>query len=93
MNKLHSDHQAFAAVEAILILVIVIFIGGMSWYMYKNQYKPTASKDTPSSKASSDETPITSKSEAASAQKTIDNSNVDTDLDSTQLDADLNSLY
>ena len=44
MNKLSKNQKGFTAIEAVLIVVILVLIGVVGWLVYKNQHKTTAVK-------------------------------------------------
>lgn len=53
MNKLKKNELGFGAVEGILILVIVLLIGVVGWFVYKNQNKAISSTSATTSKTAS----------------------------------------
>lgn len=52
MNKIPKNQKGFGAVEAILILVIIILIGVIGWLVYKNHHKSTTTKNTATTSSS-----------------------------------------
>lgn len=63
MGKLQKNQDGFGAVEAVLVLVIVILIGVVGWMVYKNHHKTamTAANNVTKT-ATSPTTPATTKS-------------------------------
>jgi hypothetical protein len=41
MNILHKNESGFSAIEAVVVLVIVVLIGTVGWLVYKNHHKTT----------------------------------------------------
>jgi len=46
MNKLKQNESGFSAVEVILVLVIIVLLGVVGWFVYKNQKKTTTPSTT-----------------------------------------------
>lgn len=41
MGKIRKNEAGFSAVEVILVLIVMALIGGVGWFVYKNQHKGT----------------------------------------------------
>lgn len=63
MGKIQKNQQGFGAVEAVLVLVIVILIGVVGWMVYKNHNKTTNNKTT-ASNSSANTSPQTKTTQA-----------------------------
>ena len=44
MGKLKTDEKGFGAVEAILIVIIIVLIGAVGYLVYKNNHKTVVTK-------------------------------------------------
>jgi len=49
MNKLKQNESGFSAVEVVLVLIIVVLLGVVGWFVYKNQKKTSPSTTTTTS--------------------------------------------
>ena len=72
MGKLNKDSKGFGVVELLIIIVIIVALGLMGWYVYKNHkttpYTAIASKTTTTTKS-----PITTNSSSPTKITTITN--------------------
>lgn len=66
MNRLKKNEQGFGVIEIILVLIIVILLGVVGWFVYKNHNKTTNNATTTTSNTGT--TP--SKTTATSTQST-----------------------
>jgi Tfp pilus assembly protein PilE len=51
MGKLNKDDKGFGGVELLLVIVIVVLLGVVGWYVYKNHNKTTTAKASTASQA------------------------------------------
>jgi hypothetical protein len=76
MNKFPKNEKGFGAVEALLIIAIVVLIGFVGWYVWKNKNKlnnanvPTISSTSSNKPAKSTSTKTTTSTPATSASTT-----------------------
>jgi len=49
VNKLKQNESGFSAVEVVLVLIIVVLLGVVGWFVYKNQKKTSPSTSTATS--------------------------------------------
>jgi cell division protein FtsN len=87
--KRSNNQHGFAALELILIAVVVVFIGFISVKVFK---KPTATKTTVVSSQVTMPTKIQSKADVSQSIKALDAAPIDSKLDPNQLNGSINSL-
>src|ERR1700722_1729362 len=45
MKQLKKNEHGFSAVELVLVIIIIVLIGGVSWIVYKNHHKTNLSNN------------------------------------------------
>jgi predicted negative regulator of RcsB-dependent stress response len=88
-----NRQRGFSAVEAIIIVSVVVALALVGWWVYDRAQKDDATENTDTSQQDSSVPEVNNATDLDSAEQSLDNADVDAGTaDESELDNELNSF-
>lgn len=81
------DKKGFSTLETVLMVIIIVLVGFVGWYVYKQRQNNSGSDIQPTETQSQTVPEIKEPGDLDDAQKLLDDADIEKELDTTEIDS------